>query len=410
MNDVRDEAIGALLDREASRIESAPVDRLPEVIQRGSRRRAIRFTAIAAAVAVFVGALSWAGLRNEGRGTIPGNIADWDTFASLQDNGWTIQVPPPWRIQSLPACSNAPRRIGVMVTNAAFEFLGPQGGSPRCDERLVFAGFPRDGVAFRFQPWGDFGIEFGRKEPDTLFPLSPGSLEREATGDIRGGPSESDLLLWVGGDTFGIVRRYVGPEASSEDVATLDRMIGSLRVRGATRWIEAEAGLTTLHDETSGYAVTYPDGWGVADQNLTPWLSSPSEILSLGTFPLRVSDDPEDGFRLFDAPVAPAALEDITGRDAFISVQGGTESFGDARSRPDHFGPLDCEDAIYGCQPAKDLPEPWRSAPFRAWWIPFQDSGRAFYLFVAIGNEATPELRDEAWAVADSLAFDPDAG
>src|SRR4030095_11148244 len=109
MNDVRDEALGAVLEREATRIESAPIDRLPEVVRRGSRMRAIRFTAIAAAVAVFVGALSWAGLRNEGRGTIPGNIADWDAFASLQDNGWTIQVPPPWRIQSLPACFNAPR-------------------------------------------------------------------------------------------------------------------------------------------------------------------------------------------------------------------------------------------------------------------------------------------------------------
>jgi hypothetical protein len=46
--------------------------------------------------------------------------------------------------------------------------------------------------------------------------------------------------------------------------------------------------------------------------------------------------------------------------------------------------------------------------PFRAWWIPFRDSGRAFYLFVAIGNEATPELREEAWAVADSLSFGKD--
>jgi hypothetical protein len=37
--------------------------------------------------------------------------------------------------------------------------------------------------------------------------------------------------------------------------------------------------------------------------------------------------------------------------------------------------------------------------------MPFEDAGRAFYLFVAIGDEATPDLRDEAWAVADSLAF-----
>jgi Sigma-70 region 2 len=53
----------------------------------------------------------------------------------------------------------------------------------------------------------------------------------------------------------------------------------------------------------------------------------------------------------------------------------------------------------------QDLPEAWRDIPFRAWWILFLDSGRAFYLFVAIGDGVTAELRDQAWAVADSLAF-----
>src|SRR5687767_11516844 len=146
MNDVRDEALGAVLDREAARIESTPVGRLPEVLRRGSRMRAIRFTAIAAAVAVFVGAVSWAGLQNEGRGMIPANIDDWDTFASLEENGWTIQVPPPWRVQELPACSNAPERIGVIVTNVDFEFLDPRGESPQCEDRLVYDEFPDDGV------------------------------------------------------------------------------------------------------------------------------------------------------------------------------------------------------------------------------------------------------------------------
>ena len=109
MNDVRDEALGVVLDREATRIGSAPVDRLPEVLRRGSRLHAIRFTAIGAAIAIFAGAVSWAGLQNERRGTIPANIADWDTFASLEENGWTVQVPPSWRVQELPACPNAPR-------------------------------------------------------------------------------------------------------------------------------------------------------------------------------------------------------------------------------------------------------------------------------------------------------------
>jgi hypothetical protein len=77
--------------------------------------------------------------------------------------------------------------------------------------------------------------------------------------------------------------------------------------------------------------------------------------------------------------------------------------------RPDRFGPLGCEDALYGCRPSEDpdLPDAARNVRFRAWWIPFRDSGRAFYLFVAIGKEATAELREEAWSVAESLTFDP---
>jgi hypothetical protein len=158
----------------------------------------------------------------------------------------------------------------------------------------------------------------------------------------------------------------------------------------------------TLHDPDHDFTVSVPQGWVVAEENLTPWLVSPSEILSLGTLPLRVSHDPEGGLRLFDAPVAPEALADLTSRDAFVSLQeeGGRPGpfFED---RPDRFGPRPCEDAIFGCNP-----DHWDGAPFRAWWIPFRDAGKGFYLFVAIGNDATQELRDQAWAVADSLMFE----
>jgi hypothetical protein len=404
MNDVRDEAIGALLERAAVGIGSAPVDGLPEVLRRGGQRRVARFTAIGAAVAMFVGAVSWAGLTfPTDIDRIPADIRDWRTFASLEENGWTIKVPPPWRVQELPACATAPERIGVSVTNTDFVFRNPKGELPRCADRHVFVGFPRDGVVFQFQPWGDFGLIL--PQPSTDLPLSADLLE--SSGGIKGGPSEKNAAVWVGGRLIGIIHRYVGSDASAADVAALDRMLASFRVRSVDRWTETGEG-TTLHDEARGYAITYPDGWTVADENLTPWLSSPSETLSLGTFQLRVSEHPDDGFRLFDAPVAPAALRDMRSDDAFISLQESTAVFaGSTEHRPDHFGPLGCDESIYGCHPSAELPEAWRNAPFRAWWIPFKDAGRAFYLFVAIGTEATPELRRQAWAVADSLSFDP---
>jgi hypothetical protein len=249
MNDVRDEALAALLDRAADPIHPPSAERLPDVVRRGSRRRAGRLTFVVTAVFVFVGAIAWAGLT-----------------------------------------------------------------------------FPRDRV------------------------IVPSDVE------------------------------------------------------------ESPEPIHTFRDERDGLSVTVPDGWFVAEENITPWLSSPVEILSLGTFNLRVSEHPEDGFRLFDAPVAPAALEDMRADDAFVSLQeSGGEFTGPREDRPEHFGPLPCEQAIYGCRPAEDpdLPEEWRDVPFQAWWIPFEDAGRGLYLFVAIGNDASPELRDQAWAVADSLVFVP---
>jgi hypothetical protein len=207
-----------------------------------------------------------------------------------------------------------------------------------------------------------------------------------------------------------VVVEWLGPSVSDEDRNAAAEIASSVRLADVDRWTESNGVSTTMHDEARGYAVVFPDDWIVAEENLTPWLSSPGEILSLGTFPLEVSTDPDDGFSLFDAPVAPAALEDMTSGDAFVSLQesgGRIGPFFDPR--PERFGPLECEDAIYGCRPSEDpdLPDDARNVPFRGWWIPFQDSGRGFYLFVAIGNEATPELREEVWAVADSLVFDP---
>jgi hypothetical protein len=236
--DVRDEALGAVLDRATERIDAMPGNRLPEVLRRGSQRRTARFTAVVAAVAVFAGAVGWAGL-------------------------------------SLP------------------------------------------------------------------------------------------------------VEEVEIPANVSESRTTI-----------------------TFHDEQRGYTVTYPDDWVVARENLTPWLSSPSEILSLGTFPLRVSRDPEDGLRIWDAPVAPAALADMTAADAFVSLQEDPGGFDRVdEPRPESFGPRGCQDSILGCGP--------RDVPFQGWWIPFEDEGRGFYLSVVIGDDVTAELRQAAWDVADSLSFEP---
>ena len=360
MNDVRDEAIGALLGRAAIGTESTPVDRLPEVIRHGGRRRTIRFTAIAAAVGVFVGAVSWAGLQNEGRGKIPADIADWDTFASLEENGWTVQVPPTWRVQELPACPNAPERIGVSVTNTDFIFRDPRGEPPGCGERHVFAGFPRDGVVFQFQPWGDFGVF--RPPPDTPFPLSAELLQR--SGGIRGGPTESNAAVSVNERIIGIVRRYVGPEASPRDIAALDRMLSSLRVREATRWVEGRA------KSLGGVEVSFlrPDAWTFAGYPHAIVIDAPTPILRLRSPGIR-----GDGCELPGTPWIQIGRFDEYGVEVVVSDA--SDSFGPP-NLPTRTGSFGFEDA---------LRRRWitcRGKRLRVSTFGFEDAGKPIYVEV----------------------------
>jgi hypothetical protein len=317
MNDVRDEPLGAALDRMARAIEAESIDRLPEVLHRGSRKRAARFTAIAAAIAVFVTAIAWAGLTlSQEVKRIPADIADWRTFASLEDNGWTIQVPPTWHVVELPACRGAPKRIGVMVTNVEFEFRDPRGGPPDCGDRLVFAGFPRDGVAFAFMPIvGDSIPGFPFQLPDTILPLTPDLLVQ--TDGIRGGPSESFQSIWLFKDWIGTVRRFVGPEAAATDIAALDGMLGSFQVPGAPRWLERK-----FFDGPLTVALTNPDTWPADIFGGPAYKDAPTPIMSLTSPGMRLGSCPfshldlgsfgEFGVAVYVADWSTAFTSDVT--------------------------------------------------------------------------------------------------
>jgi hypothetical protein len=138
-----------------------------------------------------------------------------------------------------------------------------------------------------------------------------------------------------------------------------------------------------------------PTGWIVAGQNLTPWLTHPTEVFSAGTFDLPVSHDPNDPLRVFDAPVAPAALASMTMTDAFVSLQASGPN-ADPDDRPSSFedaGQRSCCAAQTG------------DYPFMWWWIPFVEGNRGYYLFVAVGSQADAETAEGAWAIADSLRF-----
>jgi hypothetical protein len=316
-------------------------------------------------------------------------VGSANTIGSLDTTGWTLTAPSDWRRQDLPACPNAPERPGVILTTADFEFRTPAGSAPGCDDQLDFAGFPSDGAALALQPAAG-ALPGGFRNPqDTVFPVV---LHPPADG-IAYGPNHSFADIVVGGSRILILRTWVGSDAPREDTDELAGIVQSLDVAGAIRW-------TTYRNDEVGFEVTYPEDWIRADTNLTPVLSQPHEILSLGTYPLKPG-----GKACIDAYLPGDALRDLGADDVFLTVQESAAGPGGFPERPEVFDPSNARLAI------DDLPacDPYERIRMRGWWFAFQDQGRGLYAFLALGPDV-PTGSDRwrtAWDVLNGLRFDP---
>lgn len=157
---------------------------------------------------------------------------------------------------------------------------------------------------------------------------------------------------------------------------------------------EAAPGLTTWNDHADGLSVRYPVGWSRATGVLTPGLSDPREILSIGTGPL-VGD--EGG----NMPAAAVAAMDEF--DVFISLQEGSP----AQAPLSQMQPRRRFDLTRTFHPQQGGVEGLGRAPGRVWWIPFRDQGRGFYALVVIGRNVPPSTVIEVERTLDSLRFEP---
>jgi len=159
-----------------------------------------------------------------------------------------------------------------------------------------------------------------------------------------------------------------------------------------------EGGWLRHEDPDQGLAVLYPEDWNRSTTTLTPNLTEPRELLSLGTHGLRPGSEQ-------CAQMAGNALDDMTELDAFISVQErelpsdappGAEIF---PRRPDDFE-LEARDADVGAACSEN-------GGIQSWWTPFRDEGRSFYLQVAIGKSASEDTRRQVTGILESLRFTP---
>jgi hypothetical protein len=225
--DDRDERLGVILDRAVRDIDVS--SREAPVAQVRAVGRAGRVTAAAAAAAVFVGAAVLASAQF-GRDTPPGTDgSDSVIEGSLATDKWQLERPSDWFTSPFEGCGTQLAR-GLIVSNVAFEFLNPEGRIPSCNERIVFAGFPSDGVAIDLEPQGVVPVLSPAPPPDTPFPIRPGQLAQ--TSGIRGGPDHYMGGVVIGGDSAAIIRLWVGADASEDDIEEAYRILGSMRVDG----------------------------------------------------------------------------------------------------------------------------------------------------------------------------------
>jgi hypothetical protein len=165
--------------------------------------------------------------------------------------------------------------------------------------------------------------------------------------------------------------------------------------------------LGTHEDPTRGFAIDYPETWHRAATTLTPRLTDPVEIVSLGT-----GDLPAGGDACVQFPVA--ALEALNPTDALITIeerlspQAAGLSPGQPWDDAAGFPPRPQEFPPSGSKNISEVVDCLAAPPtFDHWWFAFNDAGRAFHVLVAIGTQASGPTRAETWAILDSFRVDP---
>lgn len=123
-------------------------------------------------------------------------------------------------------------------------------------------------------------------------------------------------------------------------------------------------------------SVVTPSNWRVARRRLTPSLTNPRELISVGTGPMVR----QTGSACHHMP--GASLDAMGPTGAFLSIQEWRGAREDVRLFP-------------GRTRALRLDRPptrgWvcaRSARVRVWWMPFRERGRAFYALAGAGPRA----------------------
>jgi len=165
-----------------------------------------------------------------------------------------------------------------------------------------------------------------------------------------------------------------------------------MRLLALAALVLATPGWVSFQSARYHYSVTYPSNWHRATRSLTPHLSDPHEILTVGTGRLPVG-----GPRCAQVPVS--ALEAVGATGALVSIQERAAANADNGfpPRPTSFRLRPERLEISACLTPTERP--------RLYMIPFRDHGRHFYALAALGRTASIQTRNATLRVLDSLRF-----
>ena len=151
---------------------------------------------------------------------------------------------------------------------------------------------------------------------------------------------------------------------------------------------------TTYDDHEGRFSIRYPAAWERSMQSLTPGLTDPREIVSVGSYHMRPGGE-------LCAHLPVNELEDLGPEDAFLTVQERAQPhLAHYPPRPIHF---DLGEPTEGFDGELCVREP---GDLLQWWLPFRDGTRAFYALVALGTSASEETRQQVTQTLNSFHID----
>ncbi len=233
----------------------------------------------------------------------------------------------------------------------------------------------------------------GPPDPHALWERGRGRRRRRGRVAVVGAAGVVIAVVLAVG--LGLGRGHDGVSVQTDDPTTVPP---STPDTGGPDW-------TTVVDRDAGFTIDVPPGWAATTDSLVPRLTSPVEIFSAGTYPLRRPVDPDEQAAACDAVIPVAAVQGGPS-DVFVTIQdaqAGLDVFppGATVLRQDHligegsfeFVPSRTDFSCAASQrPGTD-----------ARWIWFGSEARSFYLAVVIGPDTSGETREMLWLMLDSF-------